>query len=271
MNTKVEDVDLVAAVEAGEIEAQAEPEPEVIEPTWSSEEAQEAEAMGWIPPERAKKLPEGKEYVGPVEYMERNPLYRQMKEMKESFSQLQNHYQKVSEIEHKKAEKEFEDKLDKLKAEKVEALDNADHSRVVEIDEEIRTTEKPKEEKSDNGDFRTWVGENKWYEDDSFLRTEADLIGGQLYSEDLVGVPLFDAVKKHLKQKYPDKFKNPAREKAAAVEGGTQQPVKRSKGASEKDLTADERTIYKNFKVMGVFKEEGSSQKYLEEVIALRD
>ncbi|MDY6959498.1 MAG: hypothetical protein SVK08_10110, partial [Halobacteriota archaeon] len=80
MNAKVEDVDLVAAVEGGDKgEEQAEAQVNEVEVTWSPEEASEAEAMGWIPPERAKKLPEGKEYVGPVEYMERNPLYRQMK------------------------------------------------------------------------------------------------------------------------------------------------------------------------------------------------
>jgi len=266
MNAKVEDVDLVAAVEDGVKDEITQD----VKVTWTPEEASEAEAMGWIPPERAKKLPEGKEYVGPVEYMERNPLYRQMKELKSSFAQLNSHYQKVSEVEHKKAEKEFNEKIASLKAEKVKALDEADHSRVVEIDEEIRTTEKPTEEKADNTVFNEWVKENKWYEDDSFLRVEATKVGEILYSDKLYGAELLDAVKDHLKQAYPDKFSNPAREKPSAVEGGTTKPT-RSKKATVESLTADERTIYNNFERMGVFSDEGSAEKYIKEVIALRD
>jgi len=266
MNAKV---DLKAAVEE-EINDVKE-EKTVVDQDWTDEQAGEAEAMGWIPPERAGKLPEGKNYIGPVEFMERNPLYSKMKQLESSFSQLNTHYQNVSEIEHKKAEKEFEQRISQLKEEKVQALDDADHKRVVEIDEEIRTTEKPVEASGEDPLFIQWKEKNDWYEKDRFLQVEADDIGGRLISKDLYGVKLFDAVKDHLKQKYPDKFSNPNRGKPSDVEGGTHRQVKKSKTVTETELTADERTIFNNFDRMGVFSVEGSRQKYLDEVIALRD
>jgi len=255
MNAQVDEVNLVADVEAGNKPDEVKDDVKVeIKESYTPEQLEEAEAMGYIPPERAGKLPEGKKFLGPVEFMERNPLYKQMKDLQVSFGQLNSHYQKVSEIEHKKAEKEFETKLADLKTQKVDALDNADHARVVEIDEEIRTAEKPVEVKPDNSDFDKWVGENKWYKDDQFLRVEATKVGEILYSDKLFGTALLDAVKDHLKQAHPEKFKNPAREKASSVEGGSQRSVQPVKSSSTKDLTADERTIFTNFKSSGLFK-----------------
>lgn len=259
------EVDLVADVEAGEEAV----ETNEVTVDWDPEEAQEAEAMGWIPPERAKKLPEGKSFVGPKEFMERNPLYKQMKDLQFTVKELAAHNQRISEIEHKKAEKEFEAKLAELKEEKVRALDDADHARVVEIDEEIRATEKPVKEAEDPV-FTKWVDENKWYNDDAFLRVEATKVGEILYSDKLYGKELLNAVKDHLKQAYPDKFENPNRNKASSVEGGSN-GVSKPKTVTAKDLTEDERSVFNNFKQMGVFTAKGAEQKYLNEVIALRD
>ena len=272
MNAKVDDVDLKAAVEEGLQEPQSVEND--IEITWTPEEAAEAEAMGWIPPERSQKLPEGKSYVGPVEYMKRNPLYSKVKQLETGLNQLNAHYQNVSKLEREKAQKEFQDRLNQLEAEKIEALDAADHKRVVEIDKEIRSTElseKKEEAQAEDPAFTAWKAENQWYENDKFLQVEADIVGERLFSKDLVGIPLFEAVKEHLKQAYPDKFKNPNREKPSAVEGGSARPTSKGKTPTEADLTADEMAIYKNFERMGLFNEKGSAQKYLNEVIALRD
>lgn len=271
-----EQVDLRAAVEEGmkeEIQEEV-PSQEVelsIVPDWSPEEAEEAEAMGWIPPDRSKKLPEGKKFVGPKEFMERNPLYGKLKQLETSMGQLTEHYQKVSEMERSKAEKEFKAEIARLKAEKVEALDNADHARVVEIDEEIQNVKKPEDEapKSDPV-FDNWVKENKWYEEDKFLQIEATKVGELLYSDKLYGKPLLEAVKNHLKEAYPDKFKNTNREKPSAVEGGTNKPSK-AKTPSINDLTADERKIFDNFQMSGILKTDAEIEKYVKEAIALRD
>jgi len=236
---------------------------------WSESEAAEAEAMGWIPPDRAKKLPEGKKFVGPKEYMERNPLYSKMKSLETSFEQLNNHYHKVSETERKKAEKEYIKEIETLKAEKIKALDEADHQRVVDIDEKIRTTEKPVNEPDPV--FEKWVGKNEWYQNDPFLRVEADRIGERYLASGMKGQALLDATHEHLKQAYPDKFANKERARPPQVEGSTPPVKPGSKKLSVSDLTADEKTVYKNFESMNVFKTDDEKQKYLREVVELRD
>ncbi len=267
------EVDLKAAVEEGET-----PEPEIEEveaPNYTVEQLEEAKAMGYR--DDRDKLPEGKKFVGPVEYMERNPLYKKLKVLEGNFSQLNTHYQKVSEMEFKKAEKEFESKLKTLKAEKVTALDDADHKRVVEIDEEIRATEKPVEAKAGNSqEFESWIKDNDWFNTNKFLQVQAQIVGERL-SYDMQGKELLDAVKDHLKRAHPEEFTNSNRSKAAAVESGSNVRKLNGKKPSSKDLTADEATVYKNFKRMGTFtgKTEDESrsmeQKYFEEVIATRE
>lgn len=267
-----EEVDLKAAVEAG-TPIKGEPEVNDVEITWTEDEAEEAEAMGWIPPERAKKLPEGKKFAGPKEFMERNPLYKKVKQLETSIGQLNEHHSRVSETERKKLTKEYEAKITSLQEERIKALDEGDNRKAVEIESEIRTTEKPEEVKPETDPiFQNWVNENEWYEKDAFLRVEATKVGEILYSDKLYGRELLDAVKAHLKEAHPDKFENPNRAKPAAVEASSQASTPKSTGkVSVKDLTADERTVYTNFERMKVFKTDDEKQKYLKEVIELRD
>ena len=267
-----EDVDLRALVEAGEEAEDVTPEVNGVEITWTPEEQEEAEAMGYIPPERAGKLPEGKKFLTPKEYMERNPLYGKMKKLESSMDHLNDHYQKVAKMEREKAEKEFEQRLATLRAEKIEALDNADHARVVEIDDEIMATEKPSEQKQDDisPEFKEWVEDNKWFEENEFLQVEANLVGEQLAGTGLRGKSLLNKVKEHLKKKYPSEFSNPNREKPSPVEGGSRKPAK-SKDVSLSDLTADEMKIFNNFNMRDVLKTDENIKKYVKETIALRD
>lgn len=265
------EIDLKADLEAGTNDEDKKPELDIV-PDWTPEEAAEAELMGWIPEERAGKLPEGKRFIGAKEFMERNPLYSKVKQLESGLTQLNSHYQKVAKIEHDKAEKEFEAKLASLEADKIKALDNAEHAEVVKIDKELRALEKPVEEaKEEDQAFVAWKGKNEWYDNDKFLTVQADIIGERYFANGLRGVELFETVKDHLKQAHPEKFTNKERDKPSAVESGSQRSVTTSKTTSTKDLTQDEQKIYKSFKDMGVFAEKGSEQKYLDEVIALRD
>jgi len=236
-----ENVDLRA-----EVEAEVKEENEIIQ-DWTDEDATEAEAMGWIPPDRSQKLPEGKKFVKPREYMERNPLYKKMKKLEQSYSNVASQFQKISENEHKKAEKEYQGIIDRLEAEKVAALDEGDNRRVVDIDKELRATEKPEVPVKDDPIFKAWVSDNEWYEKDTFLHVEADRVAERYLASGINGQALLDATHDHLKQLYPDKFGNKERNRPAAVEGTTA-PAKKStsKNLTEKDLTPDELTVFKN-------------------------
>lgn len=270
-----EAVDLREAVESGQIPNEGtiiEEESTEIEQNWSDDEALEAEAMGWIPPDRSKKLPEGKKFVGPKEFMERNPLYKKMKSLESTVGQLNSHHHRVLENEQKKAEKTYHAEIERLKAEKVTALDEGDNKRVVEIDEEIRTTDKPEVKPEADPVFDAWTNENSWYTEDKFLSVEADNIAEKYLAKGLRGRELLDATAEHIKTAYKDRFKPEKRDRPAAVEADTRGGQRSSsKSSSEKDLTLDEREVFKNFERMGVFKDDKEVSKYIKEVIDLRE
>lgn len=237
-----------------------------VEVTWTPEQAVEAEGMGWIPPERAKKMPEGKEYVGPVQFMERNPLYNRVKKMEGVLSDVMSHNSKANAASLKKQEQEFNDKIDLLETEKLKALDEADHEKVIKIDKELRNTDKP--QNISDPLYDNWVKNNTWYTDDKFLGVEADIVAEKYANMGLQGQELYDTVESHIKQSHPTKFSNPKREKASTVEGGSAKPA--NKGSS-KTLTEDERIVFENFKKMNIFSKDGAERDYINEVISLRE
>lgn len=240
------------------------------------EQIKEAEAQGWQ-----------SEFDGPnkksaAEFIHDGRFFKQIDELKQknnklqsSFEQLTNHYEKVRVSDLKKAESEYQSKINQLKAEKVTALDEGDNHRVVEIDEQIRTAVKPSEEvqaKPDNPEFESWIAENDWYNNSTFLQIEADKVGEFYYGKGLRGKKLFNAIGEHIQELHPDKFENKKRSKPAAVEEGSPGGSKPKPGGkiSEKDLTQDEREVFKNFKADGIFKNDDDVQTYLRQVVEIR-
>ncbi|MBW2647553.1 MAG: hypothetical protein JRE23_15540, partial [Deltaproteobacteria bacterium] len=177
---------------------------------------------------------------------------------------------RVAENEHKKAEKEYKDVIERLKSEKVAALDEGDNRRVVELDDQILNTEKPVEEPQEDVVFKQWNKGNEWYDNDQFLAVQADMVAQQYLNKGLRGKELLDTMTEHMKTAYPDRFKKDS-DRPASVEGGTVRPRTPSKNLSEKDLTPDERAVFKNFNRMNMFKDDAAKTKYFKEVIELRD
>lgn len=239
-----------------------------IEVTWSDEQANEAEAMGWIPPERSKKMPNGKKFVGPQEFMERNPLYNRVKDMESTLSQVMAHNSKVNASNLEKQKTDYETRINSLEAAKLQALNEADHERVIEIDKKLRTEEPPKDD--DDPMFASWVKNNAWYKDNKFLAIEADIIGEKYARMGMQGDELYKAVTEHVKKVHPDEFSNPNRSKPSSVESGSNAPTKKE-SASVSGLTADEKTVYSNFKRMGIFSEKGAEEAYIKQVMEQRD
>lgn len=276
-NKKVEEkVDLKRAVEEG-LDNQ---EPEF------TEVEKKAMEEGWIPPSRFDSEEQGKEFISAEKFLENGSFFKKINDQKSKIEQLENsinqlnaHYQKVAENERKKAQAEYKEEIERLKAEKVKALEDGDSQRVVDIDEELRVKKEP-----ENGNpefekfFKDWSEKNKWYDEDQAMRDYADMLGDGYAArhQDTPYQQIFDYVTEEVKQRYPEKFKNKQREKAPAVEGSPSNNVsEQSKGKNAgdptiKDLTSDERTIFRNFERMNIFKSEKDKIKYIKEVVELR-
>jgi len=237
------------------------------------EQIQEAESQGWQADFEGDNKKSAAEFIRDGKYFKQiNELQSDNKKLKSSFDKLTNHYEKVRASDQKKSEKEYLDKIEKLKSEKVTALDEGDNQRVVDIDEQIRVTEKPVQEiPVVNAEFDDWVKDNDWYDSSEFLRIEADSIGQQYFDQGKRGKQLFDAIGNHVKRKYPADFENEKRSRPASVEETTNGAQKPAKGKmTVKDLTKNERQVFENFKANGIFKTDDSVQKYLRDVVEVR-
>ena len=239
----------------------------------------EKQAMedGWIPPERADELPEGKKHLSAEEYLERGTFFKKIDTLKKkvedqdkTISNLASHYEKVVENERVKAQREMESQIAKLKAEKVEALDQGDSARVVEIDDQMQQIRQAPQPQGEHPALKAWKKENPWYGDDEFLSIEADMMGTELGRRQVPIEVALPKIEQHLKAKSPERFQTPDRDKPPTVEGATP-PSKPSKSFGEKDLTQEEREVYKNFERNGVIKSDADRKRYFEQVQLTRD
>ena len=240
------------------------------------EQIKEAESQGWQADFDGDNKKSAAEFIHDGRFFKQiDDLKSKNNKLQSSIEQLTGHYEKVRASDLKKAEADYEQKIFQLKQAKVTALDEGDNVRVVEIDEQIRTAEKPVEQSIDpnpqNPEFDKWVKDNDWYNNSTFLQIEADKVGEFYYGKGLRGNELFNAIGEHVQELHPDKFENQNRKRAASVEGGTPVASKPVKGkVTERDLTQNEREIYRNFKSNGVFKTDEDVQTYFRQVMEIR-
>lgn len=248
-------------------------EPEGVVSKCSPDEQDEAKAMGWIPPERFKP-DEGKRFVDAKEFMERNPLYKKMKRMEESLGKVGEHYEKVLEQQKKTLKREHDAEMVRLREAKAEAISQGDGERVNAIDDQIDAAKeqaKATKETIENPDFKTWHKENEWYLKDKVLTAEAnDLFEKLTRSGGFSNArEVYDTISSELKDRFPAKFKNPAREDASAVEG-----ARIGGKQSDTRLTAEEKAVMKDWDERGIFDKakdpKAARQKYIDQVISLR-
>jgi hypothetical protein len=101
-----------------------------------------------------------------------------------------------------------------------------------------------------------WYPQNEWYGGDLEMTEYADRIAGAVKTHrgGISGVALMDAVKAEVKTKFPDKFKNPRREAAPAVENGNgTAPRGREKGFAS--LPDSAKQTFTRFVKEGIFED----------------
>jgi len=99
--------------------------------------------------------------------------------------------------------------------------------------------------------FDEWVAENPWYSGDYEKNQEAENYGRFLKSTrpDLDGMEFLNEITKHVRQK----FANPNRDKASAVDGGTPK-ASSPPGKLYNSLEAEAKKTFQTFVQQGIFK-----------------
>lgn len=233
---------------------------------------QQAMDQGWVPQDEWTGDPDAwrpaKEFVDRGELFKKiDEVRRENKNLKTAIEEFGKHHAKVKELEFKRA-------LASLKAAKKEALAENDVDAVVEIDERMDEVKEnyrseqaaPQQEDSQpDPRFVAWVNKNQWYQTDRAMKAVADETARDLVANgERDNSVILAAVEKTVRREFPQKFTNPNRERAGAVEGST------SKGSSRKaedtQMSEVEKRIMEKIVRSGAI----TREKYLEEFKATK-
>jgi len=210
------------------------------EPT---EEEVQATAKGWNP-----EGVEGKRTLTAEEFNDRQPLYDELHKQKRANKKLADKQTALFAHLEQIRKGQVDEKIDRLKKDKRNALEEQDHDRVRENDKQIvKTHGEPEIEYKEKDDtmFETWIEDNTWYGSDQRMRRYADALGkemvernnGRLTTEDL------EEISKDVKETFNTKFASPKRT-GSPVEGSRPRSKARVAKYTVKDLDPDARKIH---------------------------
>lgn len=237
-----------------------------------------ARADGWVSKEEWEAAGKNlNEWRSAREFKDRGELFSEIHKLKEAnkqtskaFKALVEHHKNVREVAVKEA-------IDRLKAEKKQALQEHDVERVFEIDDEIDRVRETKTDlpvvdipEADLGPtitFTQWHKKNDWYQLTGTDETSryADVVGAQFKAgkPNATEEEILEHVESRISKMFPNLFKNPNSKRVSEVNP-------RSEGKSlDKDtfkLTEDEEKACKMFVDSGVM----TRKEYVDELKKLR-
>lgn len=235
---------------------------------------QEALSQGWVPKEEFEG--DAEKWVDAGEFIRRGELFRkiesqskELKDVRKALAELAKHNSKIREVEYQRA-------LDALKQEKKNALSEGDADRVVDLDEKIdlvKTQQRQDQQASArevvpqemHPELKNWINRNGWYETTSSMRGWADARGVELAQEGKSPNEVLTALEKEVKTRFPEKFHNPNRDRAAAVEPPARQRA--SKADAEYELSDVEKQVMNTLIRQGVM----TKEKYIADLKAIKE
>lgn len=218
----------------------------------------EARASGWVPKDEYHG--DENKWVDADEFVRRGPLFekinvqsRELKEVKKALDQLKVHHASVKEAAYKEA-------LAKLKAEKREAFVEGDPDKVIDIDDQIAQVKEEQRQftqtrqaeiahevqQTVHPEFEAWTNRNSWYTSNKPMKAFADELGVELKSQGLSPTEILKKVEIQIREEFPQKFRNPNRDKTSSVEGASK-GTGRAANSGDDSLTETEKMIMERF------------------------
>jgi hypothetical protein len=234
----------------------------------SPTEAQ-AREQGWVPKEDFNG--EEHKWVDAGEFLRRGELFgkiesqnKELRAIRETLAEFKNHHSKVQENAYKQA-------IADLKAKKREALVEGDADLVIEVDEQLADVKQQQQQivqqakgpapQELHPEFVAFKDKNSWYDQTPSMRRWADGRGEELAGDGKSPSEVLRTIEREVRQRFPERFENPNRNKAGAVEATTTRSGKPA--ANQYAPNETERTLAKKFVKQGLFKNE---QEYYAEL-----
>jgi len=163
-----------------------------------------------------------------------------------------------------------------LKQEKKAALNEGDADRVVEIDDRISLVKDQQKYDAQQAaaqvvpqeihpELKSWISRNGWYETTASMRGWADARGTELAQEGKSPTEVLSTLEREVKTRFSEKFRNPNRDKAAAVE--TNAPRRGTKADAEFELSDVEKQVMNTLVKTGVM----TKEKYIADLKAIKE
>lgn len=251
----------------GEIEAKAR------DMGWRPEEEWEGDTKGWMPAEDFIKRQDKRRDIANEEFKTENErlskeldgLRAEQAETRQTLDEFKGFYTKVEQKAYDRAMNEIQAKQrEAVEAGDTDAFDKAAKEQDALIEDAATQPEPKRQTPDDDPAYKAWVKNNGWYKKDARLRMFANLIGPEIMrTERFQGnePAFYEAVEAAVKEEYPDKFENPNRKKAAAVESSGTGGKPKASGKTAADLPVEVRTTGERFVKQGLFKNIGEYAK----------
>lgn len=233
------------------------------DPAPLTEVEQKAHDMGWRPLEEY----EGDEdqWVDAKEFVGRAPLYEGLSKQSKKIKTMEKMLETLTEQNKRIAENAKKEALLELKQQRIQALDEGDAARAVELEDKARELEaEPVEDANEQGGetakFKEWREENSWFDDDLDLRIYANGYGQQLYqaSPEMSEEDLYAKVTEKVKEVFPEKFGKKSKKLPNRGNPSGGQGAGRARGGNNKFnlLTPEQKKMCREFVAQGLFTEE---------------
>jgi hypothetical protein len=233
----------------------------------------EARHMGWVPKDEFNG--DEHKWVDAGEFVRRGELFKkidlqnkELKEVKQTIKLLAQHNARIKEDAYKQA-------IADLKAQKKEALLDGDADAVIEIDEQLidvkeqqktfknTVTQEIKQDVEQlHPEFEAFIRRNGWYTTDEPMKAFADAVGRSLAQAGKSPSEVLSLVETRVREEFPNRFRNPNRDKPGSVEGASKRSGAAAKGAYQP--TEFERQAARKFVKQGAFKNEDEYYKQLQ-------
>lgn len=185
--------------------------------------------MGWRPKEEFDGSED--DFIDAKEFVRRKPLFekiehqsKELKQIKQALEAFKGHYGKVQETEYQRALKDLKASL--KQANREGDFDRADYleAKVEQVEAEreaLRTERESIQVETPQVDprFVAWTDRNPWYTSQKHMRAYADEVGIKLIQQGVSQNEVLKLVEDAVKKEFPNKFQNPNKANAPAVEG----------------------------------------------------
>lgn len=237
--------------------AESTPEERAARIGWTPKEKFRGDAAKWVDAETFLK--NGEESL-PILRENNRKLQKALEDSAKTAAEFAKYHEQTEKRAYERAKKELqaEIKAAAKAGDEAGAAKAADELADVEAEHKLAANKQKADPVWD-----TWFAQNSWMTTDSELAIEAEVEGFRLRKkgEKSEGIEFLDKVKEALKKRFPEKFGNPRRSQAGAVEGSGGGGDGGGKGKGWSDLPAEAKAAGERYIKQGYIKDKDAYAK----------